>query len=241
MFITPNALMRLLRPRSTHRPLIRIGPAGDGGYLVPDDLAKIEAVFSPGVAATAGFELDFADRGIPCFLIDGSISKSPVSHKLIDFEPIWLDTNTSDSKISLSDWVEKKAPNSRNLLLQMDIENAEYEILRALDHRTLKRFQFMVIEFHLLSNKVLKRHQRLDLWLTLRKLNRHHVPVHFHSNNCRGATRIARWMVPEIAEVTWARSDQKLHRRKYAKLPSPLDQNNTPKPYLGTPWDSPTS
>lgn len=38
------------------KDLIRLGPNGDGGYLVPDDLTGIEACFSPGVCATSEFE-----------------------------------------------------------------------------------------------------------------------------------------------------------------------------------------
>ena len=67
-----DALTRLisrLAPVSPTQPLIRLGPAGDGGYLVPDDLEGIEACFSPGVGGSFGFEHDCAQLGMQAFLL----------------------------------------------------------------------------------------------------------------------------------------------------------------------------
>ncbi len=57
--------------------LIRVGGDADGGYLIPDDLAGIEACFSPGVDTVATFERDMVARGIPCHLIDASVDGRP--------------------------------------------------------------------------------------------------------------------------------------------------------------------
>jgi hypothetical protein len=43
------ALLERLYPVEGGHPLIRVGPDGDGGYLLPDDLSGIVACFSPGV------------------------------------------------------------------------------------------------------------------------------------------------------------------------------------------------
>ncbi len=53
-----RALLGRLSPLSSDKELIRMGPRGDGGYLLPDDLAGIEALFSPGVNEVSGFELE---------------------------------------------------------------------------------------------------------------------------------------------------------------------------------------
>jgi hypothetical protein len=65
-----ESLLHKLYPMSTDKELIRLGPEGDGGYLVPDDLAEIEACFSPGVSVISGFEKACADLGIKVFLAD---------------------------------------------------------------------------------------------------------------------------------------------------------------------------
>jgi hypothetical protein len=41
-------LIRSLHPIDSGVPLIRLGPDGDGGYLIPDDLNGIQYCFSPG-------------------------------------------------------------------------------------------------------------------------------------------------------------------------------------------------
>lgn len=235
--ITPSSLLRLLRPRDCVDGLVRVGSEGDGGYLIPNDLEGVDGVFSPGVADTADFERHFADKGVPCFLIDGSVDGPPFPHPHIEFERIWLGSKTTDTTISMSDWLNEKAPNADQLVLQMDIENAEYEILKHMSIKTLRRFRIIVIEFHLLSNKILKTHQRPDLKKILTKLKKTHVPVHFHPNNCCGQTRIGRWNIPQVAEVSFIRIDRKQHLKTYSLLPSKHDQNNTTNPYQPTPWD----
>ena len=65
-----ESLIRRLHPRMTDKGLIRLGPAGDGGYLVPDDLDGIEACFSPGVGDLVGFERDCLARGMRVFMAD---------------------------------------------------------------------------------------------------------------------------------------------------------------------------
>lgn len=80
-----QSLLNKLRPISCGNELIRLGPEGDGGYLVPDDLAEIKACFSPGVDRISGFEVDCANMGMNVFLADKSVEKPPQSHELFQF------------------------------------------------------------------------------------------------------------------------------------------------------------
>jgi hypothetical protein len=41
-------LIALVSPVATDKQLVRFGPGGDGGYLIPNDLQGVEACFSPG-------------------------------------------------------------------------------------------------------------------------------------------------------------------------------------------------
>jgi len=70
------AFLKKIRPMTTNIPLIRVGSADDGGYLVPDDLEGIKICFSPGVAQQSDFELAMAQRGITCFMADYSVDGS---------------------------------------------------------------------------------------------------------------------------------------------------------------------
>ena len=55
-------LAHAMRPVQTRFPLIRIGSAHDGGYLIPNDLGGISACFSPGVEVNSSFELDLLQK-----------------------------------------------------------------------------------------------------------------------------------------------------------------------------------
>ena len=43
------SFIKKLRPVTTEYPLIRIGGSSDGGYMLPNNLTGIDALYSPGV------------------------------------------------------------------------------------------------------------------------------------------------------------------------------------------------
>jgi hypothetical protein len=68
-------LIEGLYPIRSELELIRLGPNGDGGYLLPNDLEGIEACFSPGVAQVSEFELDCLKYEMKVFMADKSVEK----------------------------------------------------------------------------------------------------------------------------------------------------------------------
>ena len=79
------AIIRALQLRSVPVAMLRLGPDGDGGYLVPNDLAGIGACFSPGVADISGFEEACADLGLQVFLADKSVDGPSAPHPQFRF------------------------------------------------------------------------------------------------------------------------------------------------------------
>ena len=65
-----STLVSSLHPIDPGVPLVRIGPDGDGGYLVPDALDGIAHAFSPGVSTESGFEAELAERGMDVVVTD---------------------------------------------------------------------------------------------------------------------------------------------------------------------------
>ena len=80
-----DALAQRLHPQQSQFPLVRMGSAADGGYLVPDDLHEIKACFSPGVDTFATFETDLLQRGIGSHLADYSVDKVPDGLQALSF------------------------------------------------------------------------------------------------------------------------------------------------------------
>jgi len=78
-------VIRKLRPMDCGKELIRLGGAGDGGYLVPNDLDGIEYCFSPGVSTTSDFEDVVVNLGIKSFLADYSVDSPAIGRPEFTF------------------------------------------------------------------------------------------------------------------------------------------------------------
>ena len=236
------SLIQRVRPVSSPFPLVRIGGPGDGGYLVPDDLKGIAACFSPGVADTASFELGMAEFSIPSFMADYSVDGPPVSSSLFSFEKLFLATHSDGKKfVRLEDWVTQNAPSDGDLILQMDIEGAEWPVLLDTPEQILKRFRIMVIEFHNLDQMMTTTLGAEVFSTLLDKLSRHFKVLHLHANNAGGVHKSRGQIIPRVIELTFLRSDRfNLSSEKYpASMPHPLDKPNMPwgqEIRLSGPW-----
>lgn len=231
-------LIQLLRPRTVNCELVRIGQKdGDGGYLLPNDLGEISGVFSPGVADNSSFEEFFANLGIPCFLLDGSVDTSPTSHPNFNFRKEWLLGVTEGSfSITLSDWIDESMPDfPGNAILQMDIEGAEYGVLEATPVERLDQFRIIVIELHGMGNL---RHEfgRTTIGNVIKKLTMNHDVVHAHPNNCCGTFKFHGIKFPEIIEVTLLHKSRKLTLNNWAEIPNTLDAPNLPGKEIRIVW-----
>jgi hypothetical protein len=212
-------------PRTTNHRLIRLGPPNDGGYLVPDDLEGITACFSPGVSWVAGFEKDMADRGIRCFLADYSVESPPLKHPLFVFEKKYIGTSNCNVFMMLSDWVFRNAPLESEMLLQMDIEGAEYKVLLDTPDDLLRKFRIITIEFHLLDALFDPMGFGL-ISLVFEKLLRSFEIVHIHPNNCWHPIRYGPFEVSQWTEFTFLRKDRIGSSHPTAHFPHELDMAN---------------
>jgi hypothetical protein len=195
--------------------MIRLGGLGDGAYVVPNDMASISACFSPGTANRKDFEDELSDRySIPSHMMDASSDKAKFRTPLKSgqtFLKKWLSHEESDpDMMSLATWVQQLAPGREDLLLQMDIEGAEYPNIGLADPNLLRRFR-IIIELHGLAQ--LARNPQAFLEEKGRlfsNLMRNHVVVHAHPNNCCGLTVLEEppGSIPNVLELTLLRKDR---------------------------------
>lgn len=229
---TGNAALidAFLRPFATEIPLIRIGDFGDGGYLVPDDLRAIAACYSPGVSQQASFEMDMAKRGIPCFMADASVDSPPLDVPGAQFIPKFLGERDAGDTMTLAHWVSQTDPDpGADLLLQMDIEGAEYSTLAAAPRALLRRFRMIVIELHHLPSVLTKPRFQAPALKAIENLRADFVTVHLHSNNVSGSVEIDGQAIPRVVEATLLRRDRARDLRPAPALPHPLDRRHNPK------------
>ena len=222
-------LMRALHPVDPGRELIRLGPEGDGGYLLPDDLDGIQCCFSPGVSTESGFELALAERGMRVYLADFSVDGPAESHPNFAFDKKFLGALSTETFMTLDEWKAGRAPDYEgDLILQMDIEGAEFETLLSTSARLLAQFRIMVIEFHYLQELFNKPFFILASRVFQKLLQTHSV-VHIHPNNCCGSIKGSGLEIPRVAEFTFHRNDR-LEGDSYRQdFPHPLDRDNTRK------------
>lgn len=236
-----RSALSLIRPWDVGIPLIRVGGEGDGGYLVPDDLSGVIALLSPGVSHAWDFERDLGDRfSIPSYMIDGSVDAPPDLSELQQFSREWLSTSTGEGRVSLTDWITRVDPiGESDLILQMDIEGAEWKILAATAPELLARFRIVVVEYHGLPWMSLKPALHRRFMPALNAMSRDFVVVHVHANNCCGTEDLNGIAVPRALEVTYLRRDRIRQRAVRARLPHPLDRdcvNYLPPLRLSADW-----
>ena len=225
-------LIDQLRPLHGGFDLIRLGPDGDGGYLVPDDLSGIRKAFSPGVSTESGFEMDLAARGMQVFLADYSVDGPAQANARFVFDKKFVGSRSDDRYLTLSDWKDARVPGyTGDLLLQMDIEGAEYEALLAAPTELLAQFRIMVIEFHFLHELFSRSFFQIASSVFPKLLQTHSV-VHIHPNNCCGSVKSHGLEIPRVAEFTLHRRDRLRQQVPCRVFPHPLDQDNTRKATL---------
>lgn len=221
-------LIRRLQPRQTEHGLIRVGPARDGGYLLPNDLDGIASCFSPGVNNQIDFDLAMAQRGLRVHLADASVAAPLDMTGTMTFEPMFIGSEDHGSVMTMETWVAKVGEEGdHELMLQMDIEGSEYEVLASMTSALLARFRILAIEFHMLDQLWNPGFFRLVAPL-FRKLTTHHQCVHIHPNNCHAAIERGGLVIPRTMEFTFLRRDRiQQDLGPFSQFPHPLDTDNT--------------
>lgn len=222
--------------------LIRVGPNGDGGYLMPDVAELLDATFSPGVGQSALFEADlWARANIPSFLADATVEPPNNLPPNALFRPFMVGASPDPNFVTLSEWVNSSVPEShKHLLLQMDIEGGEYNVLAYEDSHFLRRFAVIIIEFHAMR-QVGDALSCGTVGGIFEKLYRDFAIVHAHPNNCCPSLRINGVLVPDVLEVTFLRRDlvAGFASPNPIRLPHPLDCPNVSRrsaPALSEAW-----
>jgi hypothetical protein len=216
-----------LHPVTTRFDLTRLGQPRDGGYLIPDDLNGITACFSPGVDVKSSFEADLAARSIPCYLADASVDGPAAVHPLIHFQKKFLGVLEDETTITLDKWVNENAPGDGDLLLQMDIEGAEWPAMLNVSDAVLKRFRIIVLELHGME-RLLDPFAFDVIAATMNRLLTNFHVVHSHPNNHIPPHQGAGLTLPRDMEISFLRRDRAPATRYATAFPHPLDAACSP-------------
>ncbi len=174
------------------------------------------------------FDLEIAQHGIPCFLADASVETLSQEHELFKFEKMFLRGENRENFMTLNGWVIRNAPEEGDLLLQMDIEGAEYETIEACDDDVLKRFRQIVLEVHdfeqVFTKEGLERFTAVFV-----RLKEHFEIVHLHNNNSLPLLNVAGLEFPSVLELSLLRKDRVKESSDKVSIPHALETPNVHK------------
>ena len=221
-----KTFIELLKPYDLGYKLIRVGEQNDGGYLLPDVLEKVKYCFSPGVGNFSQFERDLAKRNIKSFLADFKVDK-PKDIGLCDFEKKFIRSFQSDNSLEINNWIESKLNTEvqHDLMLQVDVEGAEYELINAISNKNLARFNILIFEFHNL-HLIGNRYFFEIVKSSIEKIKLKFEVCHIHPNNNGFLKNIGNLKFARDIEITFLNKKFVKDKKKISYLPHPLDKKN---------------
>jgi hypothetical protein len=188
---------------------IRVGGRHDGSYVMlepPNDAGR-RIAYSFGISTIAPWDLEMARRGYEIFQYDGSVDRAPDKHPLIKFHKFNItgDVSPPESEKNIAGIISDHGhQDCWNIVLQMDIEGAEWEVLEKISEEDINHFEQIIVELHWFpTDDHPELERRLEI---LNKLNRTHQSIHIHAPNCAKATVLQGFRVlPQVFEVAYVR------------------------------------
>jgi hypothetical protein len=216
---------QLLRPYATDHDLIRVGDAGDGGYVMVEAFDAVGAI-SIGIGGNVSWDLDVAKRGLPIGMFDPTIAAEPTVVIGGTFHRIGLGTpeQASASGLALEPLARllelANAPATGDLILKIDIEGAEWDALADVDD--FARYPQIVLELHDIG-RLADADSAVNVLHLLRAIQATHLPVHVHANNEAGLAAFGAYWLPEVLEVSYVRRDLARGARPADAIDTQLD------------------
>ena len=176
-------------------PKQRVGQPYDGGkVIVRVPGVCYDALLAGGIGNDASFEEALLEvhPHLQCTAFDGTITDSPSAHPRFSLVRKNVGGVDTDAVSSLRDLLSAHY----RAFVKMDIEGAEYAWLTALTDAHLSAMAQIVIELH-------SPFSTPGAGAVLRRLNRTHVLLHLHPNNCCGSEVVDGVLVPSTFEATY--------------------------------------
>jgi hypothetical protein len=223
-------VLYLLRPKSVgDTNMIRIGPKGEGGYVIYNNINTIDKLISIGVAKDTAFEEDFlrhSNINPKAHLFDHT--DRPVRHLPtgIIFHSLGLGRVDDPEKnlLSLETISQNYLEQGEKCLLKVDIDESEYSTFPFVSPETFSRFEQIILELHSISeDKILNG----DINSVIKNITENFFVIHIHPNSFEPWINVFGICLPKVVEITFL-------NKKYTNLicneisifPSKLDYPN---------------
>lgn len=217
-------IMHLLKPeQAVGLQKIRVGNAGDGGYVMLDEFDKCRVAYSLGIGGDVSWDIAVAEHGLIIHQYDHTVSAAPSSHDNFRFNKRGIAASDSPDFVSLSKAIAANGDqHNRDMILKMDIEFAEWPVLDSIDPTVLAQFRQIVIEIHGLG-RLREQNFRSTAERALAKLCANHAVFHVHANNWGNYEMIENVPVPDVLELSYIRRDIRPLVASIETFPTSLD------------------
>ena len=230
--------LSLLHPYDVSGGKARVGGRNDGGYVMAHGFQNCSVAYSIGVGPQVEWDLEMAGYGTLVHQYDHTVESAPSTHPNFRFNRLGVGPDMENAElITLEEMLSRNGDSDRTgMILQMDVERAEWDVLPSLDPAILSRFDQINIEFHWLS-KLSDPKFRARAEAIWAKLLHGHRPIHVHGNNCGTFNMVKGVPLPDIIEVSYCHRDRFDFAPCTSVFPTELDYPNGPdKPdyFLGS-------
>jgi len=189
---------------------IRVGGQRDGSYVMlepPNDANRRKIAYSFGISTFAPWDLEMANQGYEIFQYDGTVEGPPNRHSLIRFHKLNItgDDSPANDETNIARIISDHGhKDCWNIILQMDIEGAEWGVMERISEEHINHFEQIIVEWHSFrTGERLELERQLGI---LHKLNRTHQAIHIHAPNLGNPTVLQGLrLLPEVFEVTYVR------------------------------------
>jgi len=198
---------------------VRLGSAGDGGYLMCEELlSTVTAAYSFGIEARDDWGAEMSTQlGVQVHQFDCFTTEKPPCPEgkvcNFNFNPQCVGeqinkTDTEHSFIGFRELLQARGDDengSGSLAMKIDVEGSEWGLFADDDNRDLlKLFSQIIVEFHAVG--VWPEREEMQQ-AAMRNIMQDFVVVYLHQNNCHPATEFGDFRIGRVVEATLVRRD----------------------------------
>ena len=201
---------------------LRLGNNGDGGYVLLDDFADIKIAYSLGISNMTNFDKALADKGIDVYMYDHTINRLPYKNKKFHWLKKGLGAKNTRKKnlMTLMEMLEQNGHlKEKNMLLKIDVEGSEWETFNELPEEFLKKFKYIIGEFHSFKKNILKNEKSKIILSVLNKLNKTHQVFHKHCHSTIEAFVLGEYYFCNNIELSFIKREGNKFENDYSIYP----------------------
>lgn len=228
-----DALKHLNPRQPLNVTLKRIGSLNDGGYImINEHINTLTPAYSFGVGRNISWETQMSkDYDSQIHMYDHTVDSHNSNDPNLIFHKVGIGKYNIDNLKTIEQIIKDNDHSDiKNMILQCDIEGAEWDIFADTPQKTLCQFSQMNIEMHwlapMLTDDITHPEGYEKVVRTLKTLRKNFTPYHIHGNNHSKVFSVNNKNCANVIEVSYIRNDLVEFSDEDVMFPTKLDNPN---------------